>query len=168
MSALYVILGLVAAQRAGELVYAERNTRRLRARGAVEAAAWQHPFFLLLHAAWLLALSMFVPADTTPNWWLVAAFFALQLARLWVLASLGPYWTTRIISLPAAPLVRRGPYRFMKHPNYAIVALEIAVLPFAFGAWRVALVFTLLNLFLLALRIRAEEKVLSERRLYQL
>lgn len=164
MSALYVILALVAAQRAGELVYAERNTRRLRARGAREVAAWQHPFFVALHALWLLALLFFVSPNTVPNWWLVGGFFILQLARLWVLTTLGPYWTTRIMTLPDAPLVRRGPYRFMKHPNYAIVALELAVLPLAFGAWRLALVFTVLNTLLLAFRIRAEENALADRR----
>lgn len=164
MSALYVILGLVAAQRVGELFYAERNTHRLRARGALEVASWQHPLFVALHASWLLALLIFVSPNALPNWWLVGAFFVLQLARLWVLATLGPYWTTRIMTLPDAPLVRRGPYRFMKHPNYTIVVLEIALLPLSFGAWRIALIFTALNAFLLVLRIRAEETALAERR----
>ncbi len=167
MSALYAVLTVVAAQRVGELIYAERNTQRLRARGAFEVAAWQHPLFVALHAAWLLSLLIFVSPNTTPNWWLVGAFFVLQLARIWVLATLGPYWTTRIITIPGAPLVRRGPYRFFRHPNYTIVVLEIALLPLAFGAWRLALIFTLLNALLLAVRIRAEEKALTDRRLYQ-
>ena len=94
----------------------------------------------------------------------MAAFLALQAARVWVLATLGRYWTTRIITLPDAPLVRRGPYRFVRHPNYLIVAAEIAVLPLVFGAWQIALVFSILNLLLLSHRIRRENAALAGRR----
>lgn len=167
MSVLYVVIAIVVAQRIAELIYAERNARRLLQRGAIEVAPAQHPFFVALHAAWLISMLLFVRAATIPNWWLLGAFFALQVARLWVLWALGPYWTTRIITIPGEPLVRRGPYRFVKHPNYVIVALEIALLPLAFGAWRMALVFTIFNAILLMARIRAEERALSTRRLYQ-
>ncbi len=160
---LAVVLLLVAAQRLIEISYAERNTRALRARGAVEIAPEQHPFFVAVHAAWLLSLWLFVPHDAVPNWWLLAAFALLQALRIWVLATLGPYWTTRIITLPGAPLVRSGPYRFMRHPNYAIVCGEILLLPLAFGAWKIALIFTLLNAALLAWRIRTENAVLASR-----
>ena len=160
---LYLVLALVALQRIGELIYAERNTRRLRARGAIEIAAWQHPLFVALHTAWLVALVVFVPKTTMPSWPLVAFFFVLQAARLWVLATLGPFWTTRIITLPGAPLVRSGPYRFLRHPNYTIVVLEIAVLPLAFHAPRIAAIFTLLNAVLLAVRIHSENKALDAR-----
>jgi methyltransferase len=163
VSVLYVVAGLVAAQRIGELIYAQRNTRRLRERGAVEVAAWQHPLFVALHVSWLVSLVVFIPANTVPNWPLLSVFFSLQAARLWVLASLGPYWTTRIITLPGAPLVRRGPYRFMKHPNYAIVALEIATLPLAFGAWTIAIIFSAANLVLTGARISAENAALMNR-----
>ncbi len=164
MSVLYVVIAVVALQRIGELIYAERNTRRLRKRGAFEVAAWQHPLFVALHASWLLSLIVFIPAAQVPNWWLLCAFFALQFARLWVLASLGPYWTTRIMTLPGAPLVRRGPYRFMKHPNYAIVALEIALLPLAFGAWVIAVIFTIANAGLTTIRIGSEDDALMTRK----
>ncbi|HVA28514.1 MAG TPA: isoprenylcysteine carboxylmethyltransferase family protein [Candidatus Baltobacteraceae bacterium] len=163
MSVLYVVLALVAIQRIAELAYAERNTRALLARGASEYAPWQHPFFVALHAAWLLALLAFVPAHQPPHWALIAVFFVLQGLRVWVLATLGPAWTTRIISLPGAPLVRSGPYRWIRHPNYTIVAAEIAVLPLAFGAVAIATVFTVLNAALLVLRIRAEEEALASR-----
>lgn len=161
---LYTVLALVAAQRLGELIYAERNTKALRARGAIEVAAWQHPWFVVLHASWLVAIAVFVPASIVPYWPLLAFFFLLQLARLWVLASLGPYWTTRIITLPGAPLVRTGPYRFIRHPNYAIVVAEIALLPLAFGGWWIAIAFSALNAILLALRITAENRALTPRR----
>ncbi|HEY9086149.1 MAG TPA: isoprenylcysteine carboxylmethyltransferase family protein [Candidatus Tyrphobacter sp.] len=159
---LYWILAIVAAQRIAEAIYAERNARALRKQGAIEYASVQHPFFVALHAGWLLAMLFFIPASTPPNWSLVAVFALVQVARLWVLATLGPRWTTRVLVLPGVPLVRGGPYRFMRHPNYAIVAIEIAVLPLAFGALWIAAVFTILNGALLGWRIRAENAALSQ------
>ena len=154
---------LVAAQRLGELVYARRNESRLRARGAVESGARHYPLFILLHGAWLLAVFLLIPADRVPSWPLLALFLLLQAARVWVVATLGPYWTTRVLSLPGAPLVRRGPYRWVRHPNYLIVTAEIAVLPLAFGAWSIAIVFSLANALLLYHRIGVEERALAER-----
>lgn len=156
-------VALVALQRAVELAYASRNTKRLLARGAIEVAPGQHPFFVALHAAWLLALLLAVPWAAPPNWALLGVFFLLQCARIWVIRALGPFWTTRVLTLESAPLVRSGPYRFMRHPNYAIVALEIAVLPLAFGAWAVAAAFTAANAALLAWRIREEDRALKRR-----
>jgi methyltransferase len=164
VTALYWTLGLVALQRLIELAHARRNTDRLRRLGAVEADAAAHPFFVLLHAGWLLSLAIVVPAETPPNWLLLGLFALLQLGRIWVIVSLGGYWTTRIITLPDAPLVRTGPFRYVRHPNYLIVAAEIAVLPLAFGAVAVAATFSALNLMLIARRIRIEERVLAPRR----
>ncbi|MDQ2865972.1 MAG: hypothetical protein M3R51_07070 [Candidatus Eremiobacteraeota bacterium] len=158
-----IVLLLVALQRIAEVVYAESNSRRLLARGAIELAREQHPWFVALHTAWLLAMWLFIPHETVPNWWLIGCFVALQCLRVWALASLGPYWTTRLITLPGAPLVRRGPYRFMRHPNYTVVVLELAVLPLAFGAWMLALAFSVLNGALLAWRIRVENSALAKR-----
>ena len=157
------IILLVAVQRLGELVLAARNTRRLIAAGGREVGAGHYPLFPLLHGGWLIALFLLVPAATSPSWPLLALFLLLQGARIWVIASLGSYWTTRIITVPGAPLVRRGPYRWVRHPNYIIVAGEIAVLPLAFGAYGTALVFTVLNAALLAHRIRAEDAALAPR-----
>lgn len=165
MTPLFWVLALVAAQRLGELALAAANTRRLRAEGAVEAGAGHYPLFVVLHAGWLAAMALAIPADTPPDWRLLAVFGLLQLARIWVVASLGRFWTTRILTLPGAPLVRRGPYRFLRHPNYAVVASEVAILPLAFGAWQVALAFSVLNGLLLAWRIRVEEAALAGRRL---
>jgi methyltransferase len=164
MSALGIVLILVALQRLGELVYAARNTRALLARGAVEYGRGHYPPIVALHAAWLAALPIFVPWRAPPDWFWLGPFILLQAARLWVVASLGPRWTTRIVALPGAPLVTRGPYRWLKHPNYCVVAAEIAVLPLAFGAWRIALIFTLLNAAMLAWRIRVENSALGYRR----
>jgi methyltransferase len=161
VSLVHIVVLLVAAQRVAEIAYARRNARRLLAAGGREAGAGHYPLFVLLHGAWLAALAALVPAGAPVNWWWLALFVVLQAGRLWVIATLGPRWTTRVIVVPDAPLVRRGPYRFLRHPNYAIVAAEIAVLPLAFGAWRIALVFSLLNAVLLAHRIRVEDRALA-------
>ena len=164
MSALYWMLGLVALQRSIELGHARNNTARMRRLGAVEADAGGYPLYVLLHGAWLVSLAVFVPAATPPEWPLIGVFALLQLGRIWVIASLGRYWTTRIITLPDAPLVRTGPYRYFRHPNYLLVVAEIAVLPLAFGAAAIAAIFSALNVMLIARRIRIEERVLAPRR----
>ena len=164
MSVLWIVLGLVAVQRGIELVYASRNTRRLLAAGGVEIGARHYPLFVLLHASWLVAMAVVIPPQTPPNWWLLGLFGILQALRIWVVRTLGPYWTTRIITLPNAPLIRNGPYRFFRHPNYLVVVGEIAVLPLAFGAVWIAFIFSLLNAALLILRTRVEESALSARR----
>jgi methyltransferase len=160
----YGLLLLVAAQRLAELFLARRNTAALKARGAVEIGAGHYPLIVALHAAWLVAVAAFLPKAPAINAWFLAAYLLVQALRVWTLASLGPYWTTRIITLPGAPLVRRGPYRFLRHPNYLVVSLEIALLPLVFGEVVVAAVFTLLNAAALAWRIRQEEGALAARR----
>lgn len=164
MSAVIIVVALVALQRLAELLYARRNTRRLRQRGAVEHGRYHYPLFMALHGAWLVAILVAVPASAEIVWPALALFILLQLARLWIIATLGPFWTTRIITLPNAPLIRHGLYRFLRHPNYLVVIGEIALLPLAFGAWRIAVVFSLLNLTLLAWRRRVEDAALAPRR----
>lgn len=164
MSILWIVLILLAAQRLAELVYARHNTRVLKAEGAHEIGAGHYPFLIAVHVLWLLSLAVYVPAERAPDLGLLGVFVVLQGLRLWVLASLGRYWTTRIITLPGARLVKRGPYRFLRHPNYLVVAGEILVLPLAFGAWEIALIFSLANAAVLAWRIRCEEGALSPRR----
>ena len=159
MSPAVVILLLVTLQRLGELWLSASNTRRLLARGAHEVAPGHYPLIVAVHTFWLAALWWFAPGRAVDGFWL-AMFVLLQLARIWVLATLGPRWTTRIIVLPGAPLIARGPYRLVRHPNYLIVIGEIAALPLAFGLWRVALIFSLLNAAVLAVRIRAESRAL--------
>ncbi len=162
MSIFWIVLGLVALQRLLELLYSARNTRRLLAGGGVESGAVQYPFFILLHAAWLASMAIFIPAATIPNWNLIVLYALLQPFRIWTIASLGPQWTTRLITLAGAPRVRRGPYRFFRHPNYIIVCAEIAILPLAFGAREIAILFSFLNAALLSWRIRLEERALFE------
>jgi len=164
VTVLHWTLGLVLLQRVVELVLARRNTVQLRRMGAVEADAEGYPLFVMLHASWLVSLALFVPASATPVWPLLGLFALLQLGRLWVISSLGRYWTTRIVTLPDAPLVQAGPFRWFRHPNYLLVIAEIAVLPLAFGAVPIAVSFSAVNLILIIRRIRIEESVLAPRR----
>lgn len=151
-----IVLGFVTAQRLSELVIARRNTRRLLARGAFELGAAHYPAIVLLHAAWLVGLWLLAWRRPPSLPWLVV-YTALEAARLWVLLTLGERWTTRIIVLPGAPLVARGPFRFLSHPNYAVVIAEIAVLPLTFGMPIYAAIFSVLNAAVLGVRVRAEE-----------
>jgi methyltransferase len=154
-----VILGLVTLQRAGELILARRNTVRLIAAGAREKGAAHYPLLVLMHGAWLVGLWLLAPNRPVSLPWL-AVFVLLQASRIWVIASLGPRWTTRIIVSPHSDLVRRGPYRFLRHPNYLVVAGEIAVLPLVYSLPLYAALFSISNALLLAIRIDAENKAL--------
>lgn len=154
------VLAFVTAQRLAELAYARHNEARLRTRGAAEYAPGHYPAIVLLHAVWLIGLWVLGLGATPAAGWLIL-FFALQGLRLWVLATLGERWTTRIIVLPGEPLVARGPYRFLSHPNYAVVIGEIFVLPMAFGLFWYALLFSALNAAILFIRIRAENEALT-------
>jgi methyltransferase len=161
MSVAVAVLGLVTLQRLSELVLARRNTRRLLARGAVEVASEHYGLIVALHAAWLCGLWL-LAWDKPVSVGLLVVFILLQLVRVWVLRTLGDRWTTRIIVLPGQPLVKRGPYRLLSHPNYAVVICEIAVLPLAFGLTSYALVFSVLNAAVLSIRIRAEAGALRQ------
>jgi methyltransferase len=156
-----IILALVTLQRLGELVLARRNTRALLARGAIEIGASHFPLIVAVHAAWLIALWVF-GRNQEVNLPALAAFAALQLVRVWVLATLGSRWTTRIVVLPGEPLVASGPYRYFAHPNYAVVVGEIALLPLALHLPLLASIFTVLNAAVLTVRIRAETRALGE------
>ena len=160
MSFASIILVLVTLQRLGELVIARANTRKLLGRGAIEVGANHYPLVVLVHAAWLIALWIW-GRDQDVNLVALAAFAVLQGLRLWVLATLGSRWTTRIIVLPGEPLVASGPYKYLSHPNYAVVAGEIALLPLALHLPLLALVFTALNAAVLVIRVRAEARGLS-------
>jgi methyltransferase len=155
-----VILALVTLQRLGELALATRNTRALLARGGFEVGSSHYPLIVAVHAAWLAALWIFGRSQPV-NLFALVAFVGLQGLRVWVLATLGSRWTTRIIVLPGAPLIAGGPYRLLSHPNYIIVVAEIALLPLALHLPVLALVFTVLNASVLVIRIRTEARALS-------
>lgn len=158
----YLIL-LVVIQRLAELIYANHNTKRLLASGGYETGRDHYVLFILLHSTWLATLLFLTPANPEFNTVLIFSFVLLQLGRLWVILTLGQFWTTRIITVPNAPLVKHGPYKFIKHPNYFIVAFEIPLLPLALGMPLTAAIFGLANLALLYYRISIENKELDKR-----
>lgn len=157
------LLAYVVLQRLFELAYANSNTKRLLGEGGREYGRRHYPLFILLHGGWLVAIAVLAKPPTTPSLHLLAAFIVSQTLRFWTLASIGRWWTTRIISAPHFPRVKKGPYRFIPHPNYTIVVIEIALLPLLLGAPLVALVFSIANAALLAWRIHVESLVLAER-----
>lgn len=154
------ILAFVTLQRLSELRICKANTARLLAAGAREHAPDHYPLIVAVHTLWLTTLFWLAPGQPI-SWPFLILFALLQLGRVWVLRTLGPRWTTRIIVLPGAPLVTGGPFRFVSHPNYLVVIGEIAVLPLVFGLWEVALVFSILNAIVLTIRIRAENRALA-------
>lgn len=155
------ILGYVTLQRLVELAIARRNTRRLLAEGGFEVGRRHYPAIVLLHGLWLATI--WLTAFGQPLHLLPLALFALvQALRFWTLAAIGRRWTTRIIVVPGEHLVARGPYRFLSHPNYVVVACEIALLPAVFGLWATCVIFTVLNAAVLAIRISAENQGLRE------
>jgi methyltransferase len=159
----YLVLALVTLQRLGELLLAERNTRRLLAKGAHEVARGHYPYMVAVHAGWLAALWLLGPGPPVHVIPLIV-YAALQVVRVWVIATLGERWTTRIIVLPGEPLVRHGPYRWLDHPNYLIVIAEIAVLPLVFGLPVAAGFFSVLNAIVLWVRLREENEALAPHR----
>jgi methyltransferase len=159
------ILSLVTLQRLVELYIARRNTRKLLERGGFELGSNHYPFIVALHALWLAGLWYLViyqsPALSLP--W-IFAYLVLEAARGWVIAALGSRWTTRIIVVPGETLIDEGPYKYIRHPNYMVVAGEIFILPMAFGFWWYAIIFGVLNIAVLWWRIRTEDAALKELR----
>lgn len=155
-----LLLAFVTLERLAELWLARRNTKALVASGAFEVAPGHYPLIVLLHGLWLTGLWLFGWDNAVSVIWL-AIFLLLQVLRVWVLVTLGPRWTTRIIVQPGLPLVDTGPYRLMSHPNYFVVVGEIAVLPLSLGLPWFALAFSIANAAVLTIRIRAENVALT-------
>lgn len=163
VSVWHILVALIVLQRLVELAVARINTRRLLAAGGVEHGAGHYPLMVALHVAWLVCLAVFVPADAALDSLLFLLFLLTQAARVWVIVSLGRYWTTRVIAVPSAPLVARGPYRWLRHPNYLVVVAEIALVPLIAGAWEIAAAFSIANAAMLWHRIRIENAALAGR-----
>jgi len=161
MTPAVLLLAFVTAERLAELWLARRNTASLLASGAHEVAPGHYPLIVLLHALWLAGLWVFGWSSPLNLIWL-GVFLMLQALRIWVLGTLGRRWTTRIIVLPGTGLVTTGPYRFLSHPNYLVVIGEIATLPLCLGLPWYALSFSIANLAVLAIRIRAETASLAD------
>ena len=133
------------------------------ARGAREEGASYYPVVAVAHLSWIASLFFLIPPDAHISWPLIGLFVLLQAARYWVIATLGPYWTHRIITLDEAPIVSSGAYRFFKHPNYAITVAETLLLPLAFSAVALALIMTAIWVAVLSYKIRLEDAALAAR-----
>lgn len=155
------VFAFVIVQRIVELIYARRNERVMRAQGAYEVGAGHYPWMLLLHVSFFVSLFVEASRDVF-SMPLLVVFLLLQVARVWCIRALGVFWNTKILILPGGARIASGPYRFLRHPNYVVVSLEIAVLPLMFEAYVTALLFTLLNFAMLAVRISVEERALRE------
>ncbi|HEX2494973.1 MAG TPA: isoprenylcysteine carboxylmethyltransferase family protein [Steroidobacter sp.] len=164
MTLAHAIFWFVVIQRLLELAFARRNTRILKEQGGIESGRGHYPVIVLLHISWLVAIWLGIQRDPSVRWFPLSIFLLLQVMRLWVIATLGRFWTTRVISVAGEPLVRRGPYRYFAHPNYLVVIGEITMLPLVFGQVENAVMFTLINLAILGWRIRVENAALERRR----
>lgn len=162
--AIFIIL--IAIQRMFELYIAKQNEKQLKAAGAVEYGESHYRWMVLMHLSFFIVLIIEVVVlerDVSGLWpiWL-ALFLIAQSGRIWVIRSLGKHWNTKIIVVPDADVVIKGPYKFFKHPNYIIVATEILVISLLFNAYYTAIIFSLLNVWMMMVRIPLEEKALKE------
>ncbi len=159
-----LFIGFVIAARLFELSVARQNEIWLRENGAVEYGQSHYPFIVALHSFFILSMIIeyFVRGNATINYVVLAAFLTLMLLKAWTIGSLGKYWNTKILRVPNSIFIKKGPYKYFKHPNYFIVICEIVVIPMVFGLYYTAIVFTVLNGIMLSVRIRAEEKVWKE------
>ncbi len=161
---LILVIYIIVA-RLAELYVSRRHTRHLLETGGYEVGESHYPIIVLVHLSWVIAIVFLIPTNTTALPYFLFPFLLVQVCRYWVIGSLGKRWTTRIIVMPEAPLVKRGLYRWLRHPNYMVVVAEIALLPLVFGAWEIALWFSIANMAILVHRIRVEETALLMREL---
>ncbi|WP_349775485.1 isoprenylcysteine carboxyl methyltransferase family protein [Shouchella hunanensis] len=162
----YGMISVIIAQRLIEVVVAKRNERWMKRNGGIEVGKTHYHWMVALHVSFFIALLLEV-TFTTPSFTSISVVALLiviiaQCIRIWALTSLGRYWNTKIIVLPDAPAVEKGPYRFLRHPNYVVVMTEIAFVPLIFQAYWTAILFTVLNAWMLSVRIRVEEKALYQ------
>ncbi|WP_419393752.1 isoprenylcysteine carboxyl methyltransferase family protein [Cytobacillus praedii] len=161
----YIFISLIIGQRVLELLIAKRNEHFLKQKGAIEFGQSHYPFIVAVHSLFFVSLILEVTLfhkHLTPNWSIfLVLFFIAQFGRIWALTSLGTFWNTKIIVLPEGNIVKKGPYKFVKHPNYIIVAVELIVIPLLFQAFMTAIIFTILNAIILSIRIPAEERALK-------
>ena len=162
----FALVGLVALERLAELVVSRRNAAWSLARGGVESGRGHYPFMVALHTGLLVGCVVEVAVADPPflpwlGWPMLALVVGSQALRWWCIATLGPRWNTRVIVVPGLPRVATGPYRWFSHPNYVAVVVEGFALPLVHTAWITAVVFTALNLPLLAIRLRTENAALA-------
>ncbi|HLS34990.1 MAG TPA: isoprenylcysteine carboxylmethyltransferase family protein [Bacillota bacterium] len=163
---LLVLLIFIALQRITELMIAKRNEQWMKKRGGIERGKEHYKWFVIVHTLFFLSILLEVDlrdySGFKINLLLLTIFVLLQIARVWCITSLGRFWNTKIIILPSELLVEKGPYKYVKHPNYIIVGLELFFIPLLFNAYVTALIFPILHLLLMTIRIPIENKALAE------
>jgi methyltransferase len=166
MTVFFCVIGFVVLQRVVELIVARNNEVWIRSKGGYEVGARHYPYMVAIHVGFFISLILeFVIFRQSVSDYFVplfVVFVGLQIMRVWVITSLGRFWNTKILVLPFAHVVKKGPFRLLRHPNYVVVTCEILVIPLMFNAYFTALVFTLLNLYILSVRIPIEEEALRE------
>ncbi|AIE60481.1 isoprenylcysteine carboxyl methyltransferase family protein [Bacillus methanolicus] len=164
--AFWLFISVIIIQRLLELIVAKQNEKWMKSQGAVEFGQKHYPVIVIVHLLFFFVLItevQYFHKDISPLWpLLLFAFLAAQAIRIWALLSLGRYWNTKILVLPGASVVKKGPYKFLKHPNYCVVALEFVIIPIMFQAYFTAIIFSLLNILVLSIRIPVEERALKK------
>jgi methyltransferase len=155
---------LVLLQRGAEELYSTHNTRKLLAQGGHEEGHDYYPVVAVTHLAWIAAIFFLIPPDAPIVWPLLALYLVLQVARYWIIGTLGPYWTHRIITLEKAPVVRKGPYSWVRHPNYMVTIAETLLLPMVFGAAALGAIMAAVWSAVLYYKIVLEDVALAKRR----
>lgn len=162
----FLLITFVIFQRLVELIIAKRNEKWILQNGGYEVGASHYPFMILLHSSFFLALlseTIILKTEISAIWgFLLPLFLLIQIGRIWCLQSLGKFWNTKILILPGATIIKKGPYKKIRHPNYLIVTMELLILPLLLNAYFTAFIFSCLNLWMLAIRIPTEEKALVE------
>lgn len=163
MISFVLFLSFIIFIRLVELLYAARNEKWLLKMGAVEYGREHYPFMIVMHVSFLVSLIVeyTLGKHETGNFYLMAIYLVLLTVKLWIIRSLGTFWNTKIYRIPDAPLVKTGLYKYIKHPNYIIVTAEIVVIPFIFQLYYTATIFSVLNIVMLYVRIKAENKALN-------
>jgi methyltransferase len=141
----------------------QKNEKWLLKNGAVEYGKEHYLFIVMLHTLFIVALifEYLIKQPLSYNLLFIILYFLLISFKVWIILSLGKFWNTKIYHISNMPLIKKGPYKYLKHPNYLIVAAEIVVIPLAFNLYYTAITFTLLNMFMLIVRIKEENKVLQ-------
>lgn len=163
---LWILLIIIILQRLMELKQAKANEQWMKARGGVEFGEKHYKWFIVIHTLFFASITLEVLFRGTSglklNYVLLIAFVVTQIVRIWCIHSLGRFWNTKIIISPDFSLVSEGPYKYIKHPNYVIVGIELFVIPLLFGAYITSIIFPVLHILLLMVRIPCEEKALKE------
>ena len=161
-----IIIGLIILQRLVELGIAKSNEKWMKQRGAIEFGVKHYRYMVLIHVLFFISLlteKIYLKHGLSQIWPLLLSVFLLaQLIRIWVISTLGRYWNTKIIVLRDAKIIKKGPYLYIKHPNYFVVTIELLVIPLLFNLYITACLFTVLNAVILMVRIPTEEKALKE------